>query len=117
MSYKQKAEDLYKMIGEGKLLDAFDKYYAENIVMQEIGESERVGKEVNRAYEEKFLASVEGFHGMGIDAIAADEENGVVFIENWMDATLTGVGRIKMQQVCVQKWEGDVIIKEVFYHK
>jgi hypothetical protein len=117
MTFKEKAQDIYRMMGEGKLLDAFDKYYAENVVMQEVGEAVREGKAINRAYEERFLASVEGFHGMGIDAIASDEENGVVFIENWMDATLAGVGRITLRQVCVQRWEGDHIVKELFYHK
>ena len=54
---------------------------------------------------------------MGIPAIASDEENGVVMIENWMDATLIGIGRIKMDQVCVQYWKGDYIVKERFFHK
>ena len=33
MSYLEKAQDLYRMIGEGQLLDAFEKYYHENVVM------------------------------------------------------------------------------------
>jgi hypothetical protein len=117
MTYKQKAQDIYDMMGKGQLLEAFEKYYAEDVAMEEVGEEPRVGKDINREYEKKFLASIEDFHGMGIPAIASDEENGVVMIENWMDATLTGIGRIKMDQVCVQYWKGDYIVKERFFHK
>ena len=35
MSYKSQAEDLYKMLGDGKLLEAFDKFYHDKVVMQE----------------------------------------------------------------------------------
>ena len=33
MTYLEKAQDIYNMLGQGQLLDAFDKYYADNVVM------------------------------------------------------------------------------------
>ena len=117
MSYKEKVTDLYNMISQGKMLDAFDKYYGENVVMEEVGEDAKTGKAVNREREEQFLKSVEDFHGMGIDAITADEDSGVTMVENWMDASIAGMGRILMKQVAVQKWDGDFIVHEKFYHK
>ncbi len=117
MTNKERALDIYDQIGQGKLLDAFDQYYAENVVMQELGEAPREGKVANREYEEKFLSSVEGFHGMGVTNIVSDEATGIVMLENWMDATLAGVGRIKMEQVCVQTWQDGQVVKEMFYHK
>lgn len=117
MSYKDKAKELYNMIAQGQLLEAFEKFYAENIVMEEVGDEPRVGKSVNREYEQKFISSVEAVHGMGVDAITSDEEAGITMVESWMEATLTGMGRIMMKQVAVQKWQGDQIVQEKFYHK
>jgi hypothetical protein len=123
MTYLERAKDIYDMMFQGKLLDAFDKYYADNVVMQELGEEPRTGKAINREYEVNFLNSIKEMHGGGITAMAADEENKVVFVENWMDVTMNGpmTGnadvRMKMTQVNVQNWEGDHIVKEVFYHK
>jgi len=54
---------------------------------------------------------------MGVDAVTSDEENGVTMIENWMDVTLKGIGRVQYKQVAVQRWEGDFIVDEKFYHK
>ncbi len=117
MSYKEKITEMYNMIAQGKMLDAFDKYYAENVIMEEVGDDQKMGKTLNRAREEQFLKSVEDFHGMGVDAITSDEDAGVTMVENWMDASLAGMGRIFMKQVAVQRWEGDHIVHEKFYHK
>lgn len=117
MSYEQKANELYQMINSGKLMDAFEKFYAEDIVMQELGEEPRVGKQANREYEEQFLAAVKEVHAGGVDHILSDEDKGVVMIENWMDVTFQDGNRVKLEQVCVQKWEGEQIKHEKFYHK
>jgi len=116
MSYLEKTLDIYSMMNEGKLLEAFDKYYHNDVVMQEAGQEPRVGKVVNRAYEENFVGMVQEIHGGGINAITSDEEKGIVMIENWMDMTFKDGNRVKMEQVNVQKWEGDQIVHEKFYH-
>ncbi|MBL7754579.1 MAG: hypothetical protein JNM44_08880 [Chitinophagaceae bacterium] len=117
MSFKQKSQDLHDMIFSGQLLEAFEKYYHEDVVMQEIGEAPRNGKDANREYEKKFLSMVKEVHGAGITGMASDEENGVVFIESWMEVTFQDGNRIKLEQVSVQKWSGDFIVDEKFYHK
>jgi putative lipase involved disintegration of autophagic bodies len=117
MTYLEKAKDIYNLIGQGKLMDAFEKYYAENVVMQELGEEPRLGKEANRKYELDFLESVKEFHASGVISMASNEEQKVVFIENWLDISFKYNIRMKIEQVCVQNWEGDQIVKEVFYHK
>ncbi len=116
MTYLQKVQDLYTMINTGQLLEGFEKYYAQDVVMNEIGEAERVGKDVNRTYEQQFVASVKEIHGGGA-SFASNEETGVTMVENWMDISFQDGNRIKMEQVAVQTWKGDEIIKEVFYHK
>jgi ketosteroid isomerase-like protein len=117
MSYLQKVQDLYAMINSGQLLEAFEKFYADDVVMQEIGEAERVGKDVNREYEKKFLSMIQEVHGGGVIHFTSNEETGVTMAENWMDVTFQDGNRINMAQVAVQTWKGDQVIKEVFYHK
>ena len=63
MTYKEKAQDIYNMVGQGQLLEAFDKYYAPNVVMTE-PRGTREGKPACREYEEAFLGMVQEFHGM-----------------------------------------------------
>jgi hypothetical protein len=104
------------MINTGQLLEGFEKFYAENVVMQEIGETPRVGKDANREYEKKFVAMVKEIHGGGA-SFTSNETTGVTMVENWMDITFQDGNRIKMEQVAVQTWEGEHIVKEVFYHK
>jgi hypothetical protein len=117
MSYLQKAKDLYAMIGQGQLLEAFEKYYHNDVVMQEAGEAERTGKDVNREHEKQFLGMLKEVHGAGVDGFTSDEENGITMVENWMDMTFQDGNRVRMEQVAVQKWQGDQVIREKFYHK
>lgn len=116
MSYLEKAQDLYEMITEGKMLEAFDKYYHEDVVMIEANGEVREGKAFNREYEEKFVASIKEFHGFGVIGITSNEEEGITMVESWMEATVADGYRMKMEEVSVQQWEDDLIIRERFYY-
>jgi hypothetical protein len=43
------------MVLEGKILDAFEKFYSEEVVMQDNDYPVRVGKEINRQHEQNFV--------------------------------------------------------------
>lgn len=116
MSFKENVQELQNMIFTGKLLEAFEKFYGEDVVMQENFEEPRTGKAANRAYEEKFVASVEAIHDGGISNITYDEAKQVAMVESWMDVSFKGGPRVKMGQVAVQQWQGDQIVHERFYH-
>ena len=115
MTYKEKAADIYKMLGEGKLLEAFDHYYAENIVMTE-PRGTREGKQVCRDYEVQFLNNVAEFHGLDVKSVASNEAAKTTFVQSTMDVTFKGGPRVQMNQVAVQQWEGDQIVHEEFYY-
>ncbi len=108
-------QELNDMILQGKILPAFDKFYADDIVMEEDGD-ERVGKDTNREYEEHFVGALEEFHSAEIKARGVDEDNNVTFSEWDNDMTLEGVGRVQQKQVAVRTWndEGQVT-HEKFY--
>lgn len=74
------------MIFSGKAMEAFEEFYAEDVVMQENTEPEYVGKAFNRKREQDFFATVEAWHGGGVTANAANGD--VSFSESWMEVTL-----------------------------
>jgi ketosteroid isomerase-like protein len=100
----------------GKIMDAFEKNYADDVVMQENSEEPRVGKAANRKAEEDFMSSVEAFNGGKVTASAV---NGDVSFSEWeMDITFKGGKRVTMSQVAVRKWKnGKVAHERFFYNK
>ena len=73
MNYYQKAKDIYEMLGQGKMIDAFEKYYHQDVVMVEATGDVRKGKDFNREFEQKFLGSIKEFHGFGVNSITSNE--------------------------------------------
>lgn len=114
--HMDRVKEMYAMIGQGKVLEAFDKYYDDSVVMQENSDEPRRGKAVNRASLEEFFADIVEHHGGGVGAITSNEKEGVTMVESWMDATFKGGGRMKMEEVAIQKWKGGKIVHERFYH-
>ena len=115
MTLKEKTQDIYQMIGSGQLLDAFEKYYSDDVVMTE-PMGTREGKVACKAYEEQFLNNIQEFHGLEVKAITSDEEAGVVIHETAMDVTFKDGNRIQMEQTGVQRWKDGQIIHERFYY-
>lgn len=108
-------KELNDMILQGEILEAFDKFYADDIVMEE-GDDRRVGKQENREYEEQFVNSLQEFHSAEIKARAVDKENRVTFSQWHNEMTLEGVGRVEQKQVSVRTWNDDgQITNEKFY--
>lgn len=105
---------LNQMILEGKILDAFDKFYSKNIVMEEEG-NKREGWETNREYEEQFVNSLTEFRGAEVLSVGVDEDNQKTLVEWYFDFTLEGVGDQEFKQVAVQTWEDGKIVNEKFY--
>ena len=58
MSNLDKTKQIYAQVGQGKLLEAFEANYAENIVMEEPS-GRREGKEACRKYEEQFINNLD----------------------------------------------------------
>ncbi len=114
MSINNQVQAVIDGILGGKILETFDAYYADNVVMSENGKDERVGKEKNREYEIQFLESVQEFHGAKPGRKIVDGNHAAV--EWTFDVTFKGGNRVQMQQVAVQTWKDGKIVREDFYH-
>ena len=116
MSYYDKAKDIYDMMAQGKMLDAFNKYYHKDVVMVEASGETRKGKAANLKFQEDFMGMIKDVHGSGIKVITADEKKAITMVESWMDVTMKDGKRSTMEEVAVQKWEDGQIIHERFYY-
>ena len=116
MSYFEKAKDIYDMLAKGQMLEAFEKYYHQDVVMIEATGEKRLGKDTNREFEKNFISFIKEFHGMGVTSICSNEEEKTSMVESWMEVTMQDGNRVKMEQVAVQKWQDGLIIHERFYY-
>jgi hypothetical protein len=106
---------LNQMILTGKVMEAFEQFYGEDVVMQENFDAPKVGKAKCREAEMEFFGKVEAFHGSKMPASAA---NGDVSFAEWeYDITFKGAPRMKMNQVSVRRWKDGKVVHERFYYK
>lgn len=116
MNYLDKINDIYDHIAKGAALDAFEKYYADDVVMVLEDGTEVEGKDANRDRENEFFDSVEEFHGIEVKGISSNEDTGFTSVESTMTVTFKGADEpMDIEQVAVQDWEGDQIKRERFY--
>ena len=117
MTYYQRARDLFKMIEEGKLLDALDKFYHEDVIIIADDGIERNGKHQARLYDENLLKEIEEVIGGGVRTIASNEERRITMVEYWIELKFKNGNKKKMEEVAIQQWEGELVMRENFYSK
>jgi len=106
---------LNEAILSGKALEAFEQYYAEDVVMQENSDEPRLGKEANRKAEIEFFSSLAEFHEGKLISSAV---NGDVTFGEWlMDVTFKNGYRMKLAQVAVRRWKDGKIAHERFFYQ
>jgi hypothetical protein len=111
---KNQVNDLNQMILEGRILDAFDKYYADEVVMQDNDYPAREGKKLNREYEESFVNGLTEFRGAKVlNTLVSDD---LAVTEWWFDYTHKDYGSRNYTQLAVQRWKNGQIVEEKFYY-
>lgn len=118
MSTEQNRANLMALLNglsTGRLLEVFDQFYADDVVMMENGvpDEGRVGKEKNRAYEKYFVENSQ-WHDARMGPILADGDH--TAYEMYMDVSFQGQ-RFQRTQMAVQTWKDGKIVREVFYYK
>jgi len=108
-------EQLNSMILSGQILEAFDKYYADDVVMQENDDDATVGKAANRERELAYVGSIEAFHGASVVSQAVNDNTS--FSQWQTDVTYKGAPRMQSTQVAVRQWKDGQVINERFYHQ
>lgn len=114
MNVQELDQALNQQVLSGDIMGAFERYYAEDVVMQENSAEPFVGKAVNRERELQFVNSIAEFHGAAVLSTAV---NGDTSFSEWeMDVTFKGGARYKLAQVAVRTWKDSQIVRERFYY-
>ena len=115
-SIRDRVEDLNQMILNGQILDAFDKYYAQDVVMADNFSGNREGFKACREFEESFVANLKEFRGAEVQHIEVDEESGLAFVKWHFDYVHEEWGHMDYVQVAVQRWKDGKIVHERFLY-
>jgi hypothetical protein len=111
---KTSLTDLNALVINGRLIDAFEKYYHEEVEMQENSSPPVKGKDINRKRELEFLSSITEFRNASVRELAINGNTSFVI---WSyDYTHKEWGVRKYTQVSVQNWKDGQIIKEQFFY-
>ena|SRR5687767_3578341 len=111
---KKNVDELNQMILNGKILDAFEKFYDDDVVMQDNNYPARTGKAENRKYEEAFVNGLTEFRGAKVlNTVISDD---IAATEWWMDFTHKDFGPRNYKQLAVQRWKDGKIVEEKFYY-
>ena len=109
----EKITDLNDLILQGKAMEAFEKYYDEDVTMQENESEPTIGKEVNRKGEEEFFRNVTEFRSA--QRLKVTIGKNTTMVEWQYNYTHGEWGVRNYSQVSVQVWKNGGIIKEKFY--
>ena len=98
----------------GRHAEAIEQFYAETASMQENHNPPRVGRDVLVAHEKAFLERMAGIVTHPVERWLLDGDRVVI---NWVfDATdKDGVTR-RLDELSIQLWEGDKVVREQFYY-
>ncbi len=93
-----------------------ERYYSDDVEMQENETPPRKGKETCIDYEKAMLDKVKDLKSELIQQ-AIDEKNNVVFGEWKLTITYSTGTKILLPEVSVQQWRDGKIFYEKFYYK
>lgn len=110
----KKLEDIQHLVMQGKSLEAFEKYYDDDVLMQENFNPPTVGKSANREREKEFYSKVTDFRLAEVHGVGVGKD--ISFVKWHYDYTHSEWGVRNYTQVAVQQWKDGKIIHEQFFY-
>lgn len=112
----QNEKQINELVLAGKMLEAFEKFYGENVVMTESDGSQNVGKVACRAYEEGFMATITQFNEAKLltSYVTPISEDEFEVHSVWYNDIVTVNYPIKGNQLSIAVWRDDMIQKVTF---
>lgn len=107
-------EAIKQQVLQGKAMDVFEQYYADDVVMQENESPATIGKEANRQRELEFFSKLVEFRGAEVKNVAYGDD--VIISEWFLDYTHADWGKRTYDQVSVQQWKDGKVVHERFYY-
>ena len=107
-------KDLNQLVLEGKMMEAFEKYYHDEVSMQENSSPATISKTANRARELEFLGNITEFRKAEVKGFGVGDN--ISFVIWNYDYTHREWGEKNYTQVSVQEWKDGKIIDEKFIY-
>jgi len=104
---------LNQLILAGQALEAFERFYAEDIVMQENTAPPVLGKARNREREQAFFGSIAAAKIQLLGSAVGDD---VTYSEWIYELDFKDGRRICMTEVSARRWQGGLVVHERFYY-
>ena len=112
-NWKRANEDLNALLEAGKAMEAFERYYAVEVTMQENETAPREGKALNRKL---CTAFVEHHPDLRLRVLSVAYGENLSIQEVLFDYTSEEGIRIRYPEVAVRHWENGQIVREKFYY-
>ncbi|HUC79343.1 MAG TPA: SnoaL-like domain-containing protein [Flavisolibacter sp.] len=106
--------DLNNLVLAGNAMEAFEKYYHDDVSMQENHLPPTVSKEANRDRELQFFNDVTEFRGAEVKGFAIGDN--ISYVTWHYDYTHRQWGVRNYTQVSIQHWKDGKIINEQFIY-
>ena len=111
---RHRVDTLNTMIQQGRIMEAMDEFYADEVVMAENDAEPTVGLEANLERERDFVNNTQ-WHGLELQEVVVDGDTSMV--RWWLDFTNSNYGqRMAFTQVAFQRWVEGKIVEERFYY-
>ncbi len=114
MANNVRLAEMLEYLAEGRIMDAMNEFYADDVIMEEPAYGATVGLAANLDREEAFVASVAEFKNFEVKKMATGDD--VSLYENVMDWVNVEGQDIHVEQVVVAQWRDGKIVHERFYY-
>jgi hypothetical protein len=108
-------DELNQMLVAGRFMEAYERFYADDVTMQENTTAPCVGKEANLQRQLLFYNSVREFHSARLLGSATNVQEGRAFSEWEYDMTFHNGSRYTLAEVAVRQWLHGKVVHERFY--
>ena len=111
---RQRLNDLFSYIRQGKIIEAMNEFYDKDTEMQENANPPTGGLAANIEREKQFMSGVKEWKRFNVTAHGVGDD--VTFYESNIDFIATNGQPVHMEQVVVAKWKNGKIVHERFYY-
>jgi ketosteroid isomerase-like protein len=105
--------ELNQALQDQKVLEAFEQFYSDDVVMQENSGEPCRGKAANRQRTLEWAGTVSQLHSAGLIGSAVSGDR--AYSEWQYDATYKNGVRYQITQVAVRVWRDGKVVSERFY--
>jgi ketosteroid isomerase-like protein len=114
MPSQERIEGLIERVERGEFLAAIEEYYGEDATMQENEQTPRAGREALLANERNVLRAFEKVRGHCVRPVLVSGDTAVI---RWVfEFTARDGAAIRLDELALQRWQGDRIAEERFYY-